>query len=59
MTDVNALVAREDNEGNATVHHEGVDDRFLPDGQVQIAVEFSGINYRDADAVGAIPGYQV
>jgi acrylyl-CoA reductase (NADPH) len=56
MTDVNALVAREDTEGNITLDHEVVDDSFLPDGQVQIAVEFSGINYKDALAVTARGG---
>ncbi len=51
MTDVNALVAREDSAGNVALDHEVVDDSFLPDGQVQIAVEYSGINYKDALAV--------
>jgi len=61
MTDVNALVAREDGDGNVVLHHEVVDDGFLPDGNVQIAVEFSGINYKDALAVtprgGVAQGY--
>jgi putative YhdH/YhfP family quinone oxidoreductase len=51
MTDVHALVAREDGEGNIALNHEVVDDNFLPEGQVLIAVEFSGINYKDALAV--------
>jgi acrylyl-CoA reductase (NADPH) len=51
MSEVNALVAHEDSEGNVVLDREIVDDSFLPDGEVQIAVEYSGINYKDALAV--------
>ena len=51
MSEVNALVAHQDAEGGITLKHEVVDDSFLPDGDVQIAVEYSGINYKDALAV--------
>src|SRR3954449_787991 len=54
MTDmvvVNALVAHQGAEGSITLAHEVVDETFLPEGDVQIAVEYSGINYKDALAV--------
>src|ERR1700754_4954779 len=51
MAEVNALVAHQDAEGGITLKHEVVDDSFLPDGEVQIAVEYSGINYKDALAI--------
>ncbi|MGE2721044.1 acryloyl-CoA reductase [Mycolicibacterium celeriflavum] len=51
MSAVNALVAHQDAEGDITLRHEVVDDRFLPEGDVTIAVEYSGINYKDALAV--------
>jgi acrylyl-CoA reductase (NADPH) len=51
MAEVNALVAHEDAEGGITLRHEVVDESFLPDGEVEIAVEYSGINYKDALAV--------
>jgi acrylyl-CoA reductase (NADPH) len=51
MAAVNALVARQDAEGSITLKHEVVDDTFLPEGEVQIAVEYSSINYKDALAV--------
>jgi NADPH:quinone reductase-like Zn-dependent oxidoreductase len=51
MSEVNALVAHEDAEGGITLKHEVVDESFLPDGDVDIAVEYSGINYKDALAV--------
>ncbi|MGZ5364249.1 MAG: acrylyl-CoA reductase family protein [Mycobacterium sp.] len=51
MAEVNALVAHQDAEGSITLKHEVVDDSFLPDGDVQIAVEYSGINYKDALAI--------
>lgn len=51
MADVNALVAHQDAEGSITLKHEVVDASFLPDGDVQIAVEYSGINYKDALAI--------
>ncbi|MEO3756800.1 MDR family oxidoreductase [Mycobacterium sp. B14F4] len=51
MAQVNALIAHQDAEGDITLQHEIVDDSFLPDGEVTIAVEYSGINYKDALAV--------
>src|SRR5262249_50893492 len=48
---VNALVAHQDAEGSITLAHEVVEDTFLPEGEVQIAVEYSGINYKDALAI--------
>src|SRR6201984_171433 len=51
MVAVNALVAHQDAEGPITLKHEVVDDSFLPDGDVRIAVEYSGVNYKDALAV--------
>ncbi len=46
MSAVHALVAHQDAEGSITLQHEVVDASFLPDGDVQLAVEYSGINYR-------------
>jgi len=51
MSELNALVAHEDAEGGITLKPETVDESFLPDGEVEIAVEYSGINYKDALAV--------
>ena len=51
MSEVNALVAHQAAEGSITLEHEVVDLSFLPDGDVQIAVEYSGINYKDALAI--------
>src|SRR4029079_14818642 len=51
MVAVNALVAHQDAEGSITHTHEVVDETFLPEGDVQIAVEYSGVNYKDALAV--------
>lgn len=51
MSEVNALIAHQDAEGSITLKHEVVDLSFLPDGDVQIAVEYSGINYKDALAI--------
>jgi acrylyl-CoA reductase (NADPH) len=51
MVVVNALVAHQDAEGAIALKHEVVDESFLPDGDVQIAVEYSGVNYKDALAV--------
>ena len=49
MAEVNALVAHQDAEGSITLRARGRRRRrFLPDGDVQIAVEYSGINYKDA-----------
>jgi len=51
MVAVNALVAHQDAEGSIALAHEIVDESFLPDGDVHIAVEYSGVNYKDALAV--------
>jgi putative YhdH/YhfP family quinone oxidoreductase len=51
MVAVNALVAHQDAEGSIALAHEVVDDSFLPEGDVTIAVEYSGVNYKDALAV--------
>src|SRR4029078_13316162 len=51
MVAVNALVARRDAEGSITLAHEVVDDSFLPEGDVTIAVEYSGVNYKDGLAI--------
>ena len=51
MVAVNALVAHQDAEGSITLVHEVVEDSFLPDGEVTIAVEYSGVNFKDALAV--------
>jgi putative YhdH/YhfP family quinone oxidoreductase len=51
MAEVNALVAHQDAEGSITLQHEVVDEGFLPDGEVTVSVEYSGINYKDALAV--------
>lgn len=51
MTAVNALVAHQDSEGSITLGPEVVDESFLPDGEVTVAVEYSGVNYKDALAV--------
>lgn len=51
MSELNALVAHEDAEGGITLKPETVDESFLPDGEIEIAVEYSAINYKDALAV--------
>ena len=51
MVAVNALVAHQDAEGSIALKHEVVDETFLPEGDVQIAVEYSGVNYKDALAI--------
>ena len=51
MPEFNAMVAHEDAEGGIVLRHEVVDDSFLPDGDVEIAVEYSSVNYKDALAV--------
>src|SRR5438445_8301201 len=48
---VNALVAPQDAEGSIALAHEVVDDSFLPEGDVTVAVEYSGVNYKDALAI--------
>src|SRR4029079_18534187 len=51
MVAVNALVAHQDAEGSITLAHEVVDETFLPEGDVTVAVEYSGVNYKDALAI--------
>src|SRR6202011_5572837 len=51
MNELNALVAHQDAEGGITLKPGVLDETFLPDGEVEIAVEYSGINYKDALAV--------
>lgn len=51
MGDVQALVAHQDDDGNIDLVHETVEESFLPDGDVEIAVEYSGVNFKDALAV--------
>ncbi|CAN5361559.1 oxidoreductase [soil metagenome] len=46
-----ALVAHEDAEGGIVLEHEVLDGAALPEGDVLIAVEYSGVNYKDALAV--------
>ncbi|WP_199253668.1 MDR family oxidoreductase [Mycolicibacterium mengxianglii] len=46
-----ALVAHEDAEGGIVLRHEVLDTAELPDGEVLISVEYSGVNYKDALAV--------
>lgn len=48
---IQALVAHQDDEGNIDLVHETVDEGFLPDGAVEIAVEYSGVNFKDALAI--------
>ncbi|MEW5808843.1 MAG: MDR family oxidoreductase [Actinomycetota bacterium] len=61
MTEINAMVAHEDGEGGVLLRHEVVDESFLPDGDVEIHVEYSSVNYKDALAVtpkgGVARGY--
>ncbi|PRC43829.1 oxidoreductase, partial [Mycobacterium sp. ITM-2017-0098] len=51
MTEINAMVAHEDAEGGIVLRHEVVDESFLPEGDVEIHVEYSSVNYKDALAV--------
>jgi len=51
MSEFHALVAHEDAEAGIVTRAELLDDSFLPDGDVTIAVEYSGVNYKDALAV--------
>jgi putative YhdH/YhfP family quinone oxidoreductase len=48
MSELNALVAHEDAEGGITLRHEVLDETFLADGEVTIAVDYSSVNYKDA-----------
>ncbi|MCH9642389.1 MAG: oxidoreductase [Actinomycetia bacterium] len=56
MTAINAMVAHEDAEGGIGLRHEVVDESFLPQGEVEIRVEYSSVNYKDALAVTAKGG---
>lgn len=51
MTEINAMVAHEDAEGGIELRHEVIDESLLPDGEVEIRVEYSSVNYKDALAV--------
>jgi putative YhdH/YhfP family quinone oxidoreductase len=51
MTEINAMVAHEDADAGIVLRHEVVDESFLPEGDVEIHVEYSGVNYKDALAV--------
>jgi len=51
MAEINALVAHEDADGEIVCRHEVVDDDFLPEGEVTIAVDYSSVNYKDGLAV--------
>ncbi|MCH9732465.1 MAG: oxidoreductase [Actinomycetia bacterium] len=51
MTQINAMIAHEDAESGIQLRHELVDESFLPDGDVEIRVEYSSVNYKDALAV--------
>ncbi|PQD99609.1 oxidoreductase [Mycobacterium sp. EPG1] len=51
MTQFNAMVAHEDAEGGIVLRHEVLDESALPDGDVEIHVEYSSVNYKDALAV--------
>ncbi|MBV5245012.1 oxidoreductase [Mycolicibacterium sp. PAM1] len=51
MTQINAMVAHEDAEGGIVLRREILDESALPDGDVEIHVEFSSVNYKDALAV--------
>lgn len=45
------MVAHEDAEGAVVLRHEVVDESFLPEGDVEIHVEYSSVNYKDALAI--------
>ncbi|GAB93554.1 acrylyl-CoA reductase family protein [Gordonia rhizosphera] len=51
MGEVHALVAHQDDDGNIDLISEIVDDSFLPEGDVEIAIEYSSVNFKDALAV--------
>ncbi len=51
MSEFNALVAHQDAEGGIVLKHEVVDKSFLPDGDVEVSVEYSSVNYKDALAI--------
>jgi acrylyl-CoA reductase (NADPH) len=51
MAEFNALVAHEDAEGGIVCRPEVLDDAFLPEDAVTIAVDYSGVNYKDGLAI--------
>src|SRR5258705_13178434 len=51
MVAVNALVAHQDAEGSIALAQEVVDDSFPPEGDATLAVEYSGVNYKDGLAI--------
>jgi putative YhdH/YhfP family quinone oxidoreductase len=51
LDEFDALVAHVDREGSITLHREVLAASALPDGEVLISVEYSGVNYKDALAV--------
>jgi acrylyl-CoA reductase (NADPH) len=61
MTEINAMVAHEDAEAGIVLRREVLDATFLPEGDVEIHVEYSSVNYKDALAVtpkaGVARGY--
>lgn len=62
MTQFTALVAREE-DGAISLAAETVDETFLPDGDLTIDVEYSGVNFKDALAVtprgGVVRNYPI
>ncbi|MGE2834795.1 MDR family oxidoreductase [Mycobacterium sp. SMC-4] len=61
MTEINAMVAHEDADGDIVLRQEVLPESALPDGDVTIGVQYSGVNYKDALAVtpkaGVARGY--
>ncbi|AQA06038.1 oxidoreductase [Mycobacterium sp. MS1601] len=51
LDEFDALVAHQDAEGGIVLRHEVLPVSALPEGEVLIAVEYSGVNYKDALAV--------
>lgn len=51
IDEFDALVAHDDAEGGIVLRHETLPASELPDGEVLIAVQYSGVNYKDALAV--------
>lgn len=51
MTQINAMVAHQDADGDIVLRHEMLDESELPAGEVTIGVEYSSVNYKDALAV--------
>ncbi|MGE2734617.1 MDR family oxidoreductase [Mycolicibacterium vaccae] len=51
MTEFNAMVAHEASDDDVVLRPELLDDSALPDGDVEIHVEYSSVNYKDALAI--------